>query len=59
MNLIIITDLSNREIIGWSVGQNKTSELVYQAFVSIHTDLRKIRYFHGDWIKNQAGIKRV
>ena len=44
----LITDLSNREIIGWSVGQNKTSELVYQAFVSIHTDLRKIRYFHVD-----------
>ena len=44
----LLTDLSNREIIGWSVGPNKTSELVYKAFLSIKTDLRKIRYFHVD-----------
>lgn len=44
----LITDLSNREIIGWSVGANKSANLVYEALLNISVDLRKIRYFHVD-----------
>ena len=43
-----ITDLSNREIIGYSVGPNKTAELVYKAFMNIGSRLDEIQYFHSD-----------
>ena len=41
-------DLNNREIIGYSVGANKTPELVLEAFRSTQIDLRKINLFHTD-----------
>lgn len=55
--ICIIVDLSNREIIGWSVGKHKDAELVNQAFARIQADLRNITVFHtdrGSEFKNQA-----
>ena len=46
--LCAITDLCNREIIGVSVGKNKTAQLVKQAFMSINCDLRELQIFHTD-----------
>lgn len=43
-----IIDLSNREIIGYSCGPHKTAQLVYDAFLSIKGDLRKVALFHTD-----------
>ena len=43
-----LVDLHNREIIGFSVGPNKTPELVLDAFRSTQIDLRKINLFHTD-----------
>tara|TARA_Y100001933_G_scaffold129539_1_gene129186 strand:+ start:527 stop:1327 length:801 start_codon:yes stop_codon:yes gene_type:complete len=53
----LILDLHNREIIGYSAGQNKDAELVFQAFATIKHDLRKISIFHtdrGNEFKNNA-----
>ncbi|GAK10389.1 mobile element protein [Geomicrobium sp. JCM 19038] len=44
----LLLDLYNREVIGWSHGPNKTSELVKRAFASVSGDLRKITLFHTD-----------
>lgn len=44
----LILDLFNREIIGYSAGENKTAELVYQAFSTIKQDLNSINIFHTD-----------
>lgn len=41
-------DLFNREIIGYSVGENKTASLVYRALASIHSNLNDIQMFHTD-----------
>ena len=52
-----IIDLYNREIIGFSVGKNKTSSLVLQAFNNINRPLSKVNIFHSDRgseFKNQA-----
>ena len=43
-----ILDLYNREIIGYSVGKNKTSDLVLEAFKNISRPLSKINIFHSD-----------
>ena len=43
-----IIDLFNREIIGFSVGKNKTSDLVLQAFSNINRPLDKVNIFHSD-----------
>ena len=43
-----LIDLYNREIIGYSAGENKTPELVIEAFQSIGSDLRDIDLFHTD-----------
>ena len=43
-----IIDLYNREIIGFSVGKNKTSSLVLQAFNNINRPLSKVNIFHSD-----------
>lgn len=43
-----IIDLFNREIVGYSVGTNKTAELVLQAFESIKRPLGKVNLFHSD-----------
>lgn len=44
----LITDLYNREILGYSAGAYKTAELVHQAFASINHNLKKIKIFHTD-----------
>lgn len=38
----VLVDLFNREIIGYSTGIHKYSQLVYDAFAPVQTDLRKI-----------------
>lgn len=43
-----IIDLFNREIVGYSVGPNKTAELVLEAFESIKRPLDKVNLFHSD-----------
>lgn len=52
-----IIDLHNREIIGFSVGKNKNSELVKRAFYRIRRPLNEINIFHtdrGSEFKNKA-----
>ena len=44
----LIIDLSNREIIGLSVGWHNTAELVKQAIQSIPYALTKAKLFHSD-----------
>lgn len=44
----LILDLYNREIVGCSVGPNKTADLVLQAMLSITDDLRQVDIFHTD-----------
>ena len=44
----ILVDLFNREIIGYSAGIRKDAQLVYDAFATVQTDLRKIQMFHSD-----------
>lgn len=43
-----IIDLHNREIIGYSVGKNKSADLVKEAIYSIRYPLNKIKIFHTD-----------
>jgi len=54
--ICIIVDLFNREIIGYSAGQHKDAQLVYDAFATVHTEIRNIQMFHtdiGSQFKNQ------
>ncbi|GEK35349.1 integrase [Kurthia sibirica] len=44
----LFVDLFNREIIGHSVGENKTASLVYEALASISANLNDIQMFHTD-----------
>ncbi|TCS75760.1 integrase-like protein [Pectinatus cerevisiiphilus] len=44
----MLVDLFNREIIGYSAGVHKDAQLVYDAFETVKTDLRKIQMFHTD-----------
>ena len=44
----LFVDLFNREIIGFSAGENKTAELVYQAIASIQANLNDVKMFHTD-----------
>ncbi len=46
--ICVILNLSNREIIGYSSGNQKTAELVYKAFSKIKYPLNEIRLFHTD-----------
>lgn len=46
--ICVLIDLFNREIIGYSAGANKTSDLVRQAFLSVKGSLSDIRIFHTD-----------
>ena len=46
--ICVLVDLFNREIIGYSVGRNKTANLVFQAFATVNIDLNKIQIFHTD-----------
>ena len=43
-----LLNLSNREIIGYSAGENKTADLVKEAFLSCRYSLNSIRVFHSD-----------
>jgi putative transposase len=43
-----LIDLFNREIVGFSVGKNKTAELVQNAFDYSNIDLAKVMIFHTD-----------
>lgn len=43
-----LIDLFNREIVGWSVGENKTADLVLLAFAMAGIDWRKVMIFHTD-----------
>lgn len=55
--ICVLVDLYNREIIGYSVGEHKTAELVKEAFQSVEGNLRDIRLFHtdrGNEFKNQT-----
>ena len=45
--ICFVTDLFNREIVGYSVGFSKTPKLVLEAFRSIG-DLHTVKYFHTD-----------
>jgi len=52
-----IIDLFNREIIGYSCGENKDAKLVLKAFSSINHPFDKIKVFHtdrGSEFKNKA-----
>ena len=44
----LFVDLFNREIIGFSAGENKTADLVYQAIASIQANLNDVKMFHTD-----------
>lgn len=46
--ICVLIDLFNREIAGWSVGRNKTPDLVLQAFENAGIDFRKVMIFHSD-----------
>jgi len=45
----LITDLHNREILGYSAGPYKTADLVHKAFSTIKYNLRDIQIFHTDY----------
>ncbi len=54
--ICILTDLFNREIIGYSAGAHRDARLVYDAFLSSNVNLSKIKMFHiyrGNEFKNQ------
>ena len=44
----LFVDLFNREILGYSAGENKTADLVYQAIASIQANLYDVKMFHTD-----------
>ncbi|SHH27154.1 Integrase core domain-containing protein [Tepidibacter thalassicus DSM 15285] len=46
--ICVLLDLHNREIIGYSVGDNKNADLVYQAFLNCKYPLSEIKLFHTD-----------
>lgn len=55
--ICVLVDLYNREIIGYSAGEDKTAELVKEAFQSVEGNLCDIRLFHtdrGNEFKNQT-----
>lgn len=46
--ICVLIDLFNREIVGWSVGRNKTSSLVMSAFSNANIDFNRVMIFHTD-----------
>ena len=46
--ICVLVDLFNREIIGYSAGKNKNSNLVIQAFSKVKINLKQIQIFHTD-----------
>jgi len=47
-DICLLTDLYNREIIGYSCGRHKDASLVYQAFAKVKVNLKQIQFFHTD-----------
>lgn len=55
--ICLVIDLHNREIVGYSAGVNKTSDIVLKAFAKINYNLYDIQIFHtdrGNEFKNKA-----
>ncbi len=46
--ICVLLVLSNREIIGYSAGADKTAKLVKQAFLKVDVSLETIKIFHTD-----------
>lgn len=46
--ICLLINLFNREIVGFSVGNKKTAELVYEAFLNSNINLMKVKIFHTD-----------
>ena len=46
--ICLLTDLFNREIIGYSCGRHKNAELVVRAFAKVKVSLTLIQLFHTD-----------
>lgn len=46
--ICLLVDLFNREIIGYSAGAYKNSELFFDAFATVRADLSRIQMFHTD-----------
>ena len=46
--ICVLIDLFNREVIGWSVGEYKTADLVLIAFAMAKIDWRRVMIFHTD-----------
>lgn len=46
--ICLLTDLYNREIIGYSCGRHKNAALVYRAFATVKGSLNQIQIFHTD-----------
>jgi transposase InsO family protein len=46
--ICLLINLFNREIIGYSVGDKKDAELVYESFMSTNINLTKVKVFHTD-----------
>src|SRR5699024_12110498 len=46
--ICLLTDLFNREIIGYSAGPKKTATLVKRAFASVPYNLNQLELFHTD-----------
>lgn len=44
----VLIDLFNREVVGWSVGRNKTADLVLAAFNNAGIDLGRVMILHTD-----------
>ncbi|NPC93908.1 transposase family protein [Bacillus sp. WMMC1349] len=56
--ICVFVDLYNREMIGFSTGENKDALLVYRALSSIKGNLHRIQLFHTDRGKEFKNIKR-
>ena len=46
--ICVLIDLFNREVVGWSVGGNKTVDLVLHAFAAADVDWKRTMIFHTD-----------
>ena len=46
--ICLLINLFNREIVGYSAGERKTADLVYEAFLNSRLNLLKVKIFHTD-----------
>ncbi len=56
--ICVLVGLFNREIIGYSAGEDKTAELVKAAFQSVEGSLEEIRLFHTDRVGTAPKYRR-